>query len=329
MSLPLFLLEAAGVVALVVVLAKRGVFKQFSSKGGGSVSSGGRMKTEERVVAIGKGQQIAYLAGGKQGGSTVLLLHGFAADKEHWLDLFPLLDKEGFQYFAPDLPGFGSNFADPDGQYDATSLAKQIKSFARQAGLVSFHIVGHSIGAIVAASYAYVFPTDVASLTLIEPLGVTGPAESDLDKQLKTRRNPFLIAKPEAYDQLLAYVTANPPPMQSARKKRRAESLAAQRPFYQQVWAGLLEGDRGRLLDLVLPELKKRTLIVLGTRSKVVAQPTGKMLELRMPDARVGMIPDSGHWLMLEKPKELADLLVAFFKGGGPQKVARPAETSE
>jgi pimeloyl-ACP methyl ester carboxylesterase len=323
MNWPLFLAEGAGVVALTVVLVKRGFFKQLK---GGEGGGGGRKKTEERVVAVGKGQQISYFAGGKQGGSTVLLLHGFAADKEHWLDLFPLLEKEGFQYFAPDLPGFGSNFADPEGQYDATSLAKQMKTFCRQAGLVSFHIVGHSIGAIVAASYAYAFPTDVASLTLIEPLGVTGPAESDFDRQLKTHRNPFLIAKPEAYDQLLAYATATPPPMQSVRKKRRAESLAAQRPFYQQVWAKLLEGERGRLLDLVLPELKKRTLVVLGSKSKVVAQATGKMLELRMPDARVGVIPDSGHWMMLEKPKELTDLLVSFFKGGGPQKVARPAE---
>jgi pimeloyl-ACP methyl ester carboxylesterase len=322
MNWPLFLAEGAGVVALTVVLVKRGFFKQL--KGGDSPSGAGRKRTEEKVVAIGKGQQISYLAGGKQGGSTVLLLHGFAADKEHWLDLFPLLEKDGYQYFAPDLPGFGSNFADPDGQYDATSLAKQVKSFARQAGLVSFHIVGHSIGAIVAASYAYAFPTDVASLTLIEPLGVTGPAESDFDRQLKSHRNPFLIAKPEGYDQLLAYVTVTPPPMQAARKKRRAEILATQRPFYQQVWAKLLEGERARLLDLVLPELKKRTLVVLGAKSKVVPAATGKMLELRMPDARVGTIPESGHWMMLEKPKELAELLVSFFKGGGPQKVARP-----
>jgi pimeloyl-ACP methyl ester carboxylesterase len=311
----LFVAEGAGVAALLVVLAKRGFFKR--GKGGG--------KIEERVVAVGKGQISYLVAGNKQASSTVVLLHGFAADKEHWLDVIPLLAADGHQVVAPDLPGFGANFPDPDGQFDAASLAKQMRTFARQAGLVSFHLVGHSIGAIIAASYAYAAPTEVASLTLIEPLGVSGPGESDFDRQLKNHRNPFLIGKAEGYDQLLAYATATPPAMQPARKRRRAEGLANNRPFYQLVWSKLLEGERGRLLDLLAPELKKRTLVVLGAKSKVVHQATGKMLELRMPDARVGVIPDSGHWLTLEKPKELAELLIAFFHGGGPAKAARKA----
>ncbi len=312
----LFLAEGAGVVALAYVLYKRGTFK----KGGGG------SKLEEKVVPIGKGQ-ISYLAtGNTKASGTVLLLHGFAADKEHWLDLIPLLEKDGYHVVAPDLPGFGSNFPDPDGHFDAATLAKQMRSFASRAGLTSFHLVGHSIGGIVAASYAYAFPTEVATLTLIEPLGVSGPAESDFDRQLKNHRNPFLIAKAEAYDQLLAYLTATPPPMQPARKRRRAEGLAERRPFYQMVWQKLLEGDRGKLLDFLLPELKKKTLVVFGAKSKVVNQATGKMLEIRMPDARVGVIPESGHWLMLEKPKELAEMLVAFFRGGGPAKKERKAE---
>lgn len=306
----LFLAEGAGVVALVYVLYKRGTFK----KGGGG------SKLEEKVVPIGKGQ-ISYLAtGNTKASSTVLLLHGFAADKEHWLDVIPLLEKDGYHVVAPDLPGFGANFPDPDGQLDAATLAKQMRTFASRAGLTSFHLVGHSIGGIVAASYAYAFPTEVATLTLIEPLGVSSPAESDFDRQLKNHRNPFLIAKAEAYDQLLSYLTVNPPQMQAARKRRRAEGLASQRPFYTMVWQQLLEGERGKLLDLMAPGLKKRTLVVFGAKSKVVHQATGKMLEIRMPDARVGVIPESGHWLMLEKPKELAEMLVAFFRGGGPAK---------
>jgi len=318
---PLFLAEGAGIATLTYILFKRGVFKNVKVPGGSA-----KKRLEELVVPIGKGQ-ISYLAGGNRAStSTVLLLHGFAADKEHWLDLFPHFEQAGYQVIAPDLPGFGANFPDPDGQFDAASLAKQIRTFARQAGLVSFHLVGHSIGGIVAASYAYAFPTEVATLTLIEPLGVTSPAESDFDRQLKSHRNPFLIGKPEAYDQLLAYTTVTPPQMQPARKRRRAETLSTNRPFYQLVWSKLLEGDRGKLLDLMMPELKKRTLVVLGAKSKVVGAATGKMMELRMPDARVGTIPDCGHWVMLEKPKELADLMVSFFRGGGPVKAARGQE---
>ena len=326
MNWPLFLAEGAGVVALgYVLLRRRGFFAGGKAGGGGS---GRAAKVEERVVAVGKGQ-ISYLAAGNKGASsTVLLLHGFAADKEHWLDVMSLLTAAGYQVVAPDLPGFGANFPDPDGQFDATSLAKQMRTVAKSAGLGSFHLGGHSIGAIVAASYAYASPTDVASLTLIEPLGVSGPGESDFDRQLKSHRNPFLIGKAEQYDQLLAYTTANVPAMPAARKRRRAEGLANHRPFYQLVWTKLLEGDRGHILDLILPEIKRRTLVVFGVKSKVVHQAIGKMLELRMPDARVGLIADSGHWMMLERPKDLAEMLVAFFHGGGPAKSARKAAPS-
>jgi len=320
----LFVAEGAGVVALVYVLYKRGTFSRGKG-GGGAKGGGGSRKVEERAVVVGKGQ-ISYLtAGNPKATSTIVLLHGFAADKEHWLDVIPLLAAAGHQVFAPDLPGFGANFPDPDGQYDATALAKQVRSFAKQAGLVSFHLVGHSIGAIVAASYAYASPTEVASLTLIEPLGVTGPTESDFDRQLKNHRNPFLIGKAEQYEGLVAYNTVTPPAMQAARKKRRAEGLADNRPFYQLVWSKLLEGERAHILDWILPALKRKTLVIFGAKSKVVNQATGKMLELRMPDARVGVIPDSGHWLMLEKPKELADMLISFYRGGGPAKTARKA----
>ena len=308
--------EGAGVVALGYILYKRGTFKR-----GGSGGAGG--KIEEKVVAVAKGQTSYLVAGNAKATSTILLLHGFAADKEHWLEVIPPLAAAGFHVVAPDLPGFGANFPDPDGQFDATSLAKQVRAFAKNAGLVSFHLVGHSIGAIIAASYAYASPTEVASLVLIEPLGVSGPGESDFDRQLKNHRNPFLIGKAEQYDQLLAYATVTPPPMQAARKRRRAEGLANNRPFYQLVWSKLLEGERAHILDLVLPELKKKTLVILGAKSRVVNPATGKMLEIRMPDARVGVIADAGHWVTLEKPKEVAEMLISFYRGGGPAKTAR------
>lgn len=305
----LFWLEGAGVLILLYVLYRRGTFGSFE---------GGRGKAvEERLVSVGRGQ-MAYLMGSKKG-PTVLLLHGFAADKEHWLDVIPHLEAAGYQVVAPDLPGFGANFRDPMGQYDATSMARQIRTFARQADLGMFHLVGHSVGAIVAASYAYAFPVEVASLTLIEPLGLSVPVESELDKQLAKGRNPFLVASPAAYDALLAFVTAQVPQMPAKVKKRRAEALAADRAFYDEVWGKLLRGERGKLLDLVLPELKVPTLAVFGARSRVVPPVTAKVIEKRLESKAVqtAVLPDCGHWPMLEKPRELAQVLIAFVRGAG------------
>jgi pimeloyl-ACP methyl ester carboxylesterase len=304
---PLFLAEAAGVAALLYVLYRRGTFGQLKRK----------QAIEERFVSVGR-SQMAYLAGSKKG-PTVLLLHGFAADKEHWLEVIPHLEKAGYHVVAPDLPGFGANFRDPTGQYDAAALARQVRTFAKAADLGMFHLVGHSIGSIVAASYAYAFPVELASLTLIEPLGLTTPAESDLDKSLAKGRNPLLIASAAGYDNLLAFVTATPPAWNPKVKKKRAEALAADRGFYDEVWSKLLQGDRGKLLDLLLPELQVRTLAVFGGKSRVVHPMTAKMVEKRLEEkgAQTVVIPGCGHWPMVEKPAELAAALIGFWKTAG------------
>jgi pimeloyl-ACP methyl ester carboxylesterase len=305
------LLEALAVGALLyLLLRRRGIVGQRKGQ------------VQPLLAAVGRGQ-ISYLKGSRTG-PTVVLLHGFAADKEHWLPLVPLLEKHDYQVVVPDLPGFGANFREADVTYDAPALARQLRSFARAADLGVFHLVGHSIGATIAASYAYAFPIEVASLTLIEPLGLTSPSQSDFDRLLAQKRNPFLVGSAAAYDALVAFTTVRPPPINSALKKKRIETLSGDRPFYQAVWGSLVSGDRARLLDILLPEMKVRTLAVFGGSSRVVHQSAAKMLERRLEkhDSRVVVIPGAGHWLHLEKPQQLADELVAFFR-------ARPQPTGE
>ena len=281
-----------------------------------------RKPLEAQIVAVGRGQ-ISYLKG-KGGGPTVVLLHGFAADKEHWLPLMPLLEKHGYQVFVPDLPGFGANFREAEANYEAPALARQLHGFVRAADIGVFHLVGHSVGATLAASYAYAFPIEVASLTLIEPLGLTSPSASDLDRLLAQKRNPFLVGSTAAYDALVAFATVKPVAMSGSVKRKRAEALAADRPFYQNVWASLVSGDRGRLLDMLLPEIKVRTLAVFGGASRAVHPSTAKMLERRLDkhDSKVVVLQGTGHWLHLEKPEQLANELVTFFR-------ARPQPADE
>ena len=80
-----------------------------------------------------------------------------------------------------------------------------------------------------------------------------------------------------------------------------------------------MRGDRGKLLDLVLPELKIPTLGVFGAKSRAVHPMTAKMMEKRLEGRGVQtvMIPDCGHWPALEKPKELADACLAFLRSSG------------
>ena len=313
MNWPLFLTEGAAVAALTgYLLHRRGVIERWRRKG----------KEEELSVTIGR-QHVWYRAGqGK--GPTVLLLHGFAGDKEQWSQVARLLGDKGYHVVAPDLPGLGSNYHDPEAKYDAPTLARQLRTFARHAGLGMFHLVGHSVGAVVAASYAYAFPVEVASLTLIEPFGIKVPGESDFDRQVAAGRNPLLPTSAAGYDALLAFVAVKPPTMTAADKKRRSEDLAGNRSFYGQVWAELCQGDRAHLLDMLLPEIQVRALGVFGAASRVVHPNTAKMMERRMAAAQTVVLPECGHWPMVEQPQALVDTLTTFFRAAR-QKAAAPA----
>ena len=54
------------------------------------------------------GYKLVWLEGGNTNGPAVVLLHGFAASKENWLPLLPLLSRH-YHLYVPDLPGWGES----------------------------------------------------------------------------------------------------------------------------------------------------------------------------------------------------------------------------
>ncbi len=280
-------------------------------------------RLQQKSLQVAAGLKIWYLEGGaRPDARPVLMLHGFAGDKENWGEVGKLLIAEGSHLVIPDLPGFGQSDKHPDKPYDVTTQTKRIRAFIQRAGLKDFHLVGHSVGGTIAAAIAYSTPQEVASLTLIEPFGLRVPYESELDKMLAQERNPMVIATPMAYDNLLGFVFHQPPQMPPALKKHRAEQAAENRGFYLKMWKEIWEGERANLLDLLLPVIKIKTLIVQGAQSQVVHSATPGMVEGMMSDVRSAVIEDCGHFPMVEQPQATADRLIEFFKTVPPPATA-------
>lgn len=103
-------------------------------------------------------------------GQTVVLLHGSWHDGDQWNDILPLL---GHQYhcLAPDLIGFGESQRLKSGH----SIAIQVSTLAElldSLRLESVVLVGHSLGAWVAARFALQYPERVKGLCVLEPEGL-------------------------------------------------------------------------------------------------------------------------------------------------------------
>ena len=110
---------------------------------------------------------IAALKSGRTSGSEFLLLHGLGSNAMSWGALIARLEAGGDRVTAIDLPGHGAN---PEDATSINDLVDYVVTHMRElSGKV--HLVGHSLGAWVAAKAASEMPDAVSEMTLIAPAG--------------------------------------------------------------------------------------------------------------------------------------------------------------
>jgi pyruvate dehydrogenase E2 component (dihydrolipoamide acetyltransferase) len=115
---------------------------------------------------------LRYLRQGESG-EPVVLIHGFGGDLNNWLFAMPAL-AEAHTVYALDLPGHGGSSKDVG---DGRSLADAVVAFLDSLQLERPHLVGHSLGGLVAAQVAA--RGRAASLTLVAPAGFGRPINQE------------------------------------------------------------------------------------------------------------------------------------------------------
>jgi len=103
---------------------------------------------------------------------TVVLLHGKNFCAATWKESFqPLLDA-GYRVIAPDQVGFCKSSKPAGYQYSFGQLAANTHALLQALGVQRAHIVGHSMGGMLAARYALIYPDATQSLSLVNPIGL-------------------------------------------------------------------------------------------------------------------------------------------------------------
>ena len=166
--------------------------------------------TVQKRVTV-DGRVWPYLEGGDPTKPLLLLVHGFAGDKDNWSMIAPYITRD-YHVIAPDLPGFGENERNPALAYDIAAQTARLKKFADALGLEHPHVAGNSMGGWIALRYAIDYPDALATLTLLDNAGINGANESDLQKQAANEDyNPLVLASLEDADRLVAMVVHKPP----------------------------------------------------------------------------------------------------------------------
>ncbi|AVO55283.1 alpha/beta fold hydrolase [Ectopseudomonas mendocina] len=254
---------------------------------------------------------IHYYEGGSANGETLVLLHGFAADKDNWLRFSRHLT-DGYRVIALDLPGFGESDR-PAGSYDVGTQAERLADILDALGIEQAHLLGNSMGGHIAALFAARYPDRVRSLALFANAGIDTPNKSELFKLVERGApNPLVVRRPEDFQRLLQFVFVEPPYLPASLKGYMAERAMANAAHYEQVFQQLIE--RYIPLEPELPKIQAPTLLLWGKQDRVLDVSSIEVMYPLLQKPSVTIMEGVGHAPMLERPEESALLYRRFLQ---------------
>jgi pimeloyl-ACP methyl ester carboxylesterase len=126
------------------------------------------------LVVEGQDLKMAYmdvLPRGGGNGKVVLLLHGKNFFGAYWRDTISFLSGNGYRVIVPDQIGFGRS-SKPDIHYSFHALAANTRKLLDVLDIKEVTVVGHSMGGMLAARFALMYPETATRLVLENPIGL-------------------------------------------------------------------------------------------------------------------------------------------------------------
>jgi 3-oxoadipate enol-lactonase len=108
------------------------------------------------------------------GPDTIVLVNGLADDLETWAGQVPAFLEAGYRVLRFDNRGVGLSDK-PVGPYTTATFAADTKALVDHLGIHSFHLLGVSMGGMIAQEYALAYPADLRSVTLACTYAAPGP----------------------------------------------------------------------------------------------------------------------------------------------------------
>lgn len=236
--------------------------------------------------------------------ADVVLLHGVGLDHTMWERVAPELEPR-CAVRTPDLLGHGQA---PDAQPGTTltDLAAALHQVVTGTGQV--HLVGFSLGALVATRLALDQPERVASLTLVSGVANRSAGEREA---VRNRLEAARQGLPATFEVALqrwfspAWHAAEPELVRQVRTVLQANRPAS----YLACYAVFAEADAALWAEL--PQLAPRVAALTGAADPGSTPEMSAAVAERVPEGQWTAVPGARHLLPLEHPRTVADAILA------------------
>ncbi|MFN3892558.1 MAG: alpha/beta fold hydrolase [Beijerinckiaceae bacterium] len=256
---------------------------------------------------------IGYLEAGQ--GDAIVLLHGIGSGARSWLAQIADLSSR-WRVIAWNAPGYPPSASLPIAAPSAGDYAERLRDLLDWIGVDRCHLVGHSLGCLIAARYARLYPSRVASLTLAScALGHARLANDDRESLLASRigdiselgargmaekRGPRLLGHGAAPELISAVV----------------DTMALVDPAgYAQAARMLSSGDLVADIEQLSPDLAVQFLY--GDADVITPPHANRLAAQARPASPVAVMKGAGHACYLEQPALFSRIVEGFSSAHG------------
>jgi pimeloyl-ACP methyl ester carboxylesterase len=258
-----------------------------------------------------EGRRLTYVDYGD--GPPVLLVHGMAGSWETWLANIPAL-AERHRVIAVDLPGFGGS--DPLPVEEAfDGYVGSLCALLDELAIPSVALVGHSLGGLVALSFAAQEPARSRCLVLVSGGGVELSPIRLRAIQIAFRCLAAVLAVPGAHRLLTTRVIGRLVMAPAVHAGRDVPPDLLRRMVPQRVSPGFMDAVRRGSEQLTVLDLRLVTapaLLIWGRHDRILPVAAGEQLDRSLLQSRLVVIDGAGHCAMFERPAEFLELATNF-----------------
>lgn len=252
---------------------------------------------------------INYLLEG-DGPETVVLINGLADDLLTWFYQVESLLNAGFRVLRFDNRGIGES-SKPAGPYTTELFAQDAKALVDHLGITNFHLMGVSMGGMIAQEYALAYESDLRSLTLACTYAAPGPFCSRMFSLWAD------IASVQGVPTVMRDVTlwAFTQEFFETRGDELAEFETAMAYMNQSVPAYLAQLHSIRQHDTTarISQLSVPTLVLAGEEDILIPVELSKKLHQLLAESEFVTTP-GGHGCMWEHPEPFNQQFIRFIK---------------
>lgn len=240
-------------------------------------------------------------------GAPVILIHGVGLDGTIWDQQAEVLSKN-YRVICYDMIGHGQS-ACPPGPYTLAQFVKQLDDLFVDLNLQKAHVVGFSMGGLVAQGFAAQYPDKVATLTIISSVAKRNEEQRKgvLNRVKEVEEHGHRATIEAAIQRWFspAYMSLHAEVIEHIRRRLETNHPDAYLAAYR-VFATSDEELYDQLPHIVCP-----TQIITGELDRGSTPEMARLMAERIPQAEVIVFPKIRHMLPIEAAEPLNQILIS------------------